>query len=69
MKDVMDWLKVTWPIIAFCIVMSLAAIQRFHTLEIRLTMCEQNVTHVHEKLDEISQDVKDMKNYLMNPVR
>ena len=69
MKDVMEWFRTLWPVIALIVALGLAGMQRFHALETRIALCENNVSHVHEKLDTISADVKEMKQYLMNPVR
>jgi len=69
MKDVMDWLRTVWPIVALVIILSIGGMQKFHEMSTRLAVVEADYKHVHEKLDEISQDIKDMKNYLMNPTR
>lgn len=67
--DVQGWFKITWPIITFVVMLTLAGLGGFSKLKVEMAVIQSENKHLEKELIEMKSDVKDIKNFLMNPVR
>ena len=79
-NGVATWFRIAWPILAFTIMLALGGMAAFNEQEKKIAVIESNnghlkdlftkeIEHITNEMVEIKGDVKEIKTFLINPVR